>query len=329
MTLLSIIIPAHNADRTISETLSSIVDNDLSAAEILVVDDGSTDSTAEVASAALGAAGRIVRQPALGVSVARNRGVQEAVGQYVMFVDADDVLPSGSLAAFLGLAMKENADITIGDFQMRGESSHRVSAVNSGRRHYDENDADTFQSLVLARVGFGGVKNVGLLGAPWAKLYRRAFLLEYFEGVPFTPDVPRGQDVLFNLEAFGLAKSVAYHPDVVYRYTVSTSSSSHREDARYPVYVQVLVSGIERVLERRSWGHLHSKLDRMTLVLLDEAVRRSDGSGKEAKRLARTAPFAGAVARGRLRDASLGGKIKLACLKIGAFSLYARLTRPR
>lgn len=329
MILLSIIIPAHNADRTIGETLASIKDNDLSSAEILVIDDGSTDSTAEVASTALGLAGRVIRQPALGVSVARNRGVGEATGQYVMFVDADDRLPPGSLAQFIELAAKENPDITIGDFQMRGESVRRVPAVNSERRRYDRSDANTFQSLVLARIGFGGVKNVGLLGAPWAKLYRRGFLLEQFGGAPFTPNVPRGQDVLFNIEAFGVAESVAYYPGIVYEYTVSTSSSSHRSNNRYADHVEVLVSRIDEVLSRRSWGHLGSHLDRMTLVLLDEAVRRSDGSRKEVRRLAETSLFARAVVRGRFRDASLGGKIKLACLKVGAFTFYGRLVRWR
>jgi len=329
MTLLSIIIPAHNADRTISETISSCREDDVSSVEILVVDDGSVDTTAKVASASLGLAGHVIRQPASGVSVARNRGVREAAGRYVMFVDADDKLPPGSLARFLDFAAREDADITIGDFQMAGEAGLRVPAVNSERRRYDERDADTFQSLVLARIGFGGAKNVGLLGAPWAKLYRRGFLLEHFGGNLFTPNVARGQDVLFNVEAFGVAKSVAYYPEVVYEYTVSTSSSSHRMDPRYPDHVQVLVSSIERVLQRRAWTHLRSRLDRMTLVLLDEAVRRSDGSGTEARRLAATSPFVQAVARGRFHDASLGGKVKLACLKLGAFSLYARLVRKR
>jgi glycosyltransferase involved in cell wall biosynthesis len=91
--LVTVIIPAYNAAATIEETLWSVVDQTYSNLEILVVDDGSTDATAEIVRtfAARDARVRLITQPNGGVAVARNRGIAEAKGEFVAPVDADDL----------------------------------------------------------------------------------------------------------------------------------------------------------------------------------------------------------------------------------------------
>jgi glycosyltransferase involved in cell wall biosynthesis len=91
--LVSVIIPAHNAGATLDETLKSVRDQTYPDLEILVIDDGSTDSTAAVASrhARIDSRIRILRQPQGGVAAARNRGLAEARGEYVAPLDADDL----------------------------------------------------------------------------------------------------------------------------------------------------------------------------------------------------------------------------------------------
>lgn len=88
---ISIIIPAYNSEDTIRQTLEAVIKQDLSCeSEIIVVDDGSTDDTAEIVQA-LGEGGRIkyIHQENSGPAAARNRGVQEARGNIVFFTDAD------------------------------------------------------------------------------------------------------------------------------------------------------------------------------------------------------------------------------------------------
>jgi len=94
---ISVVIPAHNAAAYLSESLDSVLAQTLPAAEILVVDDGSTDGTADVASR-FGRAVRVVRQPQSGVSVARNIGLDRAAGDLIAFLDADDRWEPGKLA---------------------------------------------------------------------------------------------------------------------------------------------------------------------------------------------------------------------------------------
>ena len=87
---LTTIIPAYNAAAFIAETLESVLDQTVVPDEILVIDDGSTDDTGDVVDQ-FGAPVRLVRQSNAGVSAARNAGIARAGGEFVAFLDADDL----------------------------------------------------------------------------------------------------------------------------------------------------------------------------------------------------------------------------------------------
>ncbi len=95
--LISIITPCYNGARFIERTLRSAASQTRPPMEILVVDDGSTDESAQIAEA-FGAPVRVIRQANQGESVARNRALAEARGTHVLFLDADDLLEPTSLA---------------------------------------------------------------------------------------------------------------------------------------------------------------------------------------------------------------------------------------
>jgi len=94
---ISIITPCYNGARYIRETLQSALTQTHPPLEVIVIDDGSTDDSATLAEAA-GPSVRVVRQPNQGESVARNRGIAEARGSHVLFLDADDLLEPESLS---------------------------------------------------------------------------------------------------------------------------------------------------------------------------------------------------------------------------------------
>jgi glycosyltransferase involved in cell wall biosynthesis len=93
--LVSVIVPAYQAERFIRETLESALAQDYAPVEIIVVDDGSDDGTAQIA-ASLPV--RLVRIPHSGVSAARNAGIAAARGDYVTILDADDLWPVDRLS---------------------------------------------------------------------------------------------------------------------------------------------------------------------------------------------------------------------------------------
>lgn len=109
MDLVSVVIPACNSEKWIKTALSSVLAQSYQNIEIIVVDDGSSDSTAELAKQSLrdfGGPWQVLRQTNKGVSAARNRGWRTAHGSWIQFLDSDDAIVSGKIK--LQMAAAEN-----------------------------------------------------------------------------------------------------------------------------------------------------------------------------------------------------------------------------
>jgi glycosyltransferase involved in cell wall biosynthesis len=104
---VSVIIPCRNGANYLAEAVASIQRQNISA-EIIIVDDGSTDGTAELA-ASLDC--EVISIPHSGLSAARNAGLRAACGEYILFLDHDDVMTDGSMAQLL-TAFTDDADFT-------------------------------------------------------------------------------------------------------------------------------------------------------------------------------------------------------------------------
>ena len=122
MPQVTVVIPAYNAEKYIEETFDSLRAQTLTDWEALIVDDGSTDATAQIAqnAAARDARFRLLRQENAGVSAARNHGLREAAGTYILFLDSDDTLTADSLRAFCETLNRTQADAAIGRLQAFG-----------------------------------------------------------------------------------------------------------------------------------------------------------------------------------------------------------------
>lgn len=112
MPLISVIIPAYNAEKTIQETIESVLQQTLSDFEILVINDGSTDRTLEIVSQIDDARLRVFSYPNAGVAPTRNRGLTQATGEYISFLDADDLWTPDKLEAQLK-ALQENPQAAV------------------------------------------------------------------------------------------------------------------------------------------------------------------------------------------------------------------------
>ena len=121
----SVIIPCYNCAETLGATAKSVCTSCLIDYEILLIDDGSTDGTAELCDSlcAYDPAIRCIHQENAGVSAARNRGIREAQGDYLWFVDADDTVDAGSLAQAVEIAIHQHPDMLL--FGMSFDYYHR------------------------------------------------------------------------------------------------------------------------------------------------------------------------------------------------------------
>lgn len=123
MCLVSIIIPIYNGDAYIYKGIKSILEQDYSNLEVLLVDDGSTDNSENVIKNFIEnnekqVVFKYIYQENAGVAMARNRGLEEATGKYVMFMDQDDWFEPYCVKTFLSAIEETNSDLVIGGFKL-------------------------------------------------------------------------------------------------------------------------------------------------------------------------------------------------------------------
>jgi glycosyltransferase involved in cell wall biosynthesis len=141
---VSVVIPAHNAARFVGAALDSVLAQTLPAAEVIVVDDGSTDDTAAVVEQYSGRV-HYVRQPRAGANAARNAGIRLARGKYVALLDADDVwLPDKLATQTAILERKPEVALVYSPMALMDESGQALPGLKPKTR-----PGETFEDLVL------------------------------------------------------------------------------------------------------------------------------------------------------------------------------------
>jgi glycosyltransferase involved in cell wall biosynthesis len=113
---VTIIIPCYNAEKWIADTLDSCLNQTYKSVEVIVIDDGSTDGSAAILKRYYGSV-RIESGPNQGANRARNRGLDLAAGNYIKFLDADDLIESGAIEAQMKELMRTGADVCYGDWR--------------------------------------------------------------------------------------------------------------------------------------------------------------------------------------------------------------------
>ncbi len=99
MRLVSVIIPTYNAEKTIKKTVESVLDQTYIYFEVIIINDGSTDKTLEIVEQIQDSRIRVYSYPNQGLAISRNRGIEQASGEYIAFLDADDLWTSDKLAS--------------------------------------------------------------------------------------------------------------------------------------------------------------------------------------------------------------------------------------
>ena len=129
--LVSIIVPVFNAGRFLNKTLESLCGQDYWELEILCIDDGSKDDSADIIKSFEKKDQRVkyIPQANAGPGAARNHGIELSNGEYIVFQDADDLLHKQALSILVKMAEEYHADVTICGFQSCGDSMISVPRV--------------------------------------------------------------------------------------------------------------------------------------------------------------------------------------------------------
>lgn len=215
--LLSIIIPFYNVStEMLMECMDSIMNQSKPFdVEIIIVDDGSDnfpifDDIYEF---------KYIRQDNQGVSVARNRGIREAKGDYLIFIDPDDKLTENAFESFYD-AIKRHKETDIILFSNDTLLGNKIVSKNIGDNNALEINK---RNIIISVLNHCELYANFSCGSPWAKVFKRTFVTE--NNLQFVPGLKKCQDRVFMLYAYHKSHNILYIQTSTYCYRADNESS--------------------------------------------------------------------------------------------------------
>lgn len=209
----SVIIPVYNAEKTISRCIESIVSQCYDSCEIILINDGSIDDSLKICESYSKKFDciKVINKSNGGPSSARNKGLDMASGEYILFVDSDDYVLSNFFSV-----LDENLD---SDFSIFSFSYKKNSEIISKRLSNDlvntENNFGKILAMVKTRCN-----------SPWGKMYKREIIQK--NNIGFNEELNVGEDFLFNLQYALNANSINAVNKSIYCVDVSNEDSITR-----------------------------------------------------------------------------------------------------
>lgn len=218
---ISVIIPVYNSEKYLADCVESLMCQSFHDAEFIFVDDGSTDRSVDVLKMYQRLDGRIsiFQQKNSYAGVARNTGMSHATGEYITFLDSDDIMLPYALDTYYHQATAFNADVVVSSAYWFSEDvvernlaewCLRTKYLPMGKAVFSRRNYSNYLFQISA-------------GAPWGKLYRRELIEK--NGLSF-PALPRSEDFCFVYEAFAVAESISTVDEKLILYRINENSGS-------------------------------------------------------------------------------------------------------
>ncbi|MDD6882952.1 MAG: glycosyltransferase [Eubacteriales bacterium] len=256
---VSIIVPVYKVEPYLRQCVDSIRNQTLRDIEIILVDDGSPDGCPQMCDqfALEDERIRVFHQENVGVSVARNRGIEEAAAEWLMFVDSDDWLELNAVEKLWKKGEETGAEIILAS-HFENYPDRQLQTVSNLSRDQVLPVQD-FKNALLGSIVIPAAKfrslfpkelqDLQLLAYPFAKLYKKSVLIN--EGIRFRPGLKYGEDKIFNIQMLLASQTVYYSASCAYHYRMRAGSvsKSAQIDSRLR-----LIREMETVIDRYHLG---------------------------------------------------------------------------
>lgn len=212
MPVVSVIIPAFNAEKYIANTISNVIRQTFTDWELIVVDDGSSDNTPCICDeyADMNTRIKVIHKENAGVSAARNTGIEAALGEFIVFVDADDYIIPQYLEALV--TSIGNADICV--FPMQAIVTQSEMPLHNTYKQFKS-------SCYSLQEGYPILSDRGMIHPPFCKIFSLEKILQ--NGLRFDPDISMGEDLLFNLSYLDVCETIVIGDEPIYYYITGNS----------------------------------------------------------------------------------------------------------
>lgn len=244
--MVSIIVPIYNVEKYLDKCVESLINQTYSEIEIILVDDGSKDSCAEICDFYATKDSRItvIHQENRGLSVARNRGIECAKGEWLLFVDGDDYVEPRFVECLYHEVLVSDVDIAICNYVARDESGKSIN-----RSSYSVVPSmapiDNVEALLL----FENKQYGTFFDVVWNKIFRK----KLFANIRFPEGISLIEDISIIPELFYKADKISIIEDKMYNYVYREGSLSNGFNDKEKDY-QLRRPMMEQRLERYiSW----------------------------------------------------------------------------
>ena len=240
---ISVVMPIYNAADYLRTAIESVLNQTLRELELICVDDGSTDGTLAILKEFQQSDERvrIITENNAGPSVARNKGLSRARGEYVIFLDADDFFDDTLLEKLYGLSQEHSLDIAICKFDI----------YNNRKSKFEDNirsdHGEIFkESAVVSKNDYPDVILSCTTGYVWNKLFRREFLVE--KELIFDTELRVFEDTYFVVTALSLAERIGKCHERLIHHRVYSNQPRNKLFRKYYRQVPVVYTKIKEFL---------------------------------------------------------------------------------
>lgn len=239
MEKISVIIPVFNAGQLLKKCLDSVLTQTWSNIEVIVVDDGSSDDSPDICNryAATDPRVKAIHTTNKGVCHARNTGLDNATGHYVMFVDSDDWLDSGMMEVLAGLMEKNDADMATCGYFMEDENGKVIYGIDKNTE-YTLGRWDAIGTLFKS-------PDYRYKGNLWDKLFLRQTIVDH--SLTFDNTIHFNEDRLFVFQYLMHTDKTAYTTKPYYHYVQHSQSAMGAFAKAYHAQHETFIDAFEKM----------------------------------------------------------------------------------
>lgn len=266
--LVTFIIPVFNAENTIAQAIQSVINQTYTLWELILVDDGSKDNSLNICREYADKDNRIkyVSIPNSGVSIARNKGLEFAKGEWICFIDSDDYIEENTIE----LCKEFFSDFDIVAYGI--ETFPKTTKMSVSK-------IESYSSFLDTKIAFNNLYNIGFYNSPCNKIYKRSIIKK-----GFNPNYSLGEDLLFNLGVLRECRSICILPYCLYKYRqVNNSSLTHQIDRGSLKLQMELKNAIIEAFEKDAYVTLTLKsiFEQICIELIWSIIYTEDYSKKD------------------------------------------------
>lgn len=273
---ISVIVPVYNVERYLKKCLDSLLKQKLENIEIILVDDGSTDSSGAICDQFAGIDNRIrvIHRENGGLGFARNSGLEIANGEYVGFVDSDDFVAENMYSCLYENAKRYDADISYGLWKRFVNEDEIASSNEQGEECRVWEGEQAIHQYLLDRIGLPPhEKDDKIYGSNvWSGIFRRSILTEH--NIKFVSERQFiAEDIIFDIDIIPHCRKIVHCDNQLYyyRYNPSSLTGVYKPD-RFEKNVILFQEMKKRLLQFYSDDELFDSLSRYFLTFARVAI---------------------------------------------------------